>query len=54
MEVKMAGTEGSIKRILISRYGLGAAKQWVEQKEAEVLDWKYREQNRKIELNDYA
>jgi hypothetical protein len=49
----------SIKRInnnesLISRYPSGAAKEWIEQNEKEVLDWDVIEQNRTIKLDELA
>jgi hypothetical protein len=38
---------------LISRYPLGAAKQWVETNEEAVLDWKFWDQCRQISLGSH-
>jgi hypothetical protein len=38
---------------LISRYPLGATKQWVEANEEAVLDWKFWDQCRQISLGSH-
>jgi hypothetical protein len=37
-----------VKLVLISRYPMGASKEWVAANEQEIIEWKFDDQNRRI------
>jgi hypothetical protein len=52
--IKLGGEKTKRVLLLISRYPMGAGKQWIEENEREALDFDFSKQQRQIHFDDIS